>query len=223
MPPDPSVTLDIETATTLRSWLRSVSQRDSLEPAVADPLVALRAAIDSQLHGQAESAPLELSVSTTTVPSNSPSHSRSETRSPSADESTDEDRPAGRADEASPAEPCDTAPSQVYDDLPAQAWHASPARADASLETDPVETDDHDSMSPAGPGGDTSASGAAPPSQFVTAYECDVCGVVREMETSIKVCAYVADCPMCGAADVRFSAITIPTPLQDDSRHGCHG
>ncbi len=224
MTPDPSVTLDIETAITVGSWLHRMSEHESLEPAVAEPLAGLAAAIGRPIRNQAvsEDAPYELSIMTA-IQSTSPSHSRSDTRGPRADrpEPLDEceDPHAGRGDEAEPAQPSDRAPSQVYGELPEQAWDASPARGDANPDRDHTESAGHDSQSPAGSGGESWESGSTPPSQFVTAYECEVCSGVHEMEASVKVCAYVADCPVCGAVDARFTAIEIPTPVSGDSRH----
>ena len=53
--------------------------------------------------------------------------------------------------------------------------------------------------------------------QFVTSYECNVCGAIQEMETSLQVCAFVDDCAACGAADVRFTAAGIPEPIHDST------
>ncbi len=223
MPPDPSITLDIETAITVGSWLHGMSEHESLEPAVAEPLAGLAAAIGRPIRDQAvaEDAPYELSIMTA-IQSTSPSHSRSDTRGPRADrpEPLDEceDPHAGRGDEARPAEPPDRAPSQVYGELPEQAWDASPARGDANPDRDHTESAAHDSSSPVHPDRGTGESGPTASSQFVTAYECGVCSGVHEMEASVKVCAYVADCPVCGAVNARFTAIEIPTPRSEDSR-----
>lgn len=35
---------------------------------------------------------------------------------------------------------------------------------------------------------------------------------IIEMETSLEVCAFVGDCTVYGAVDVRFTAIGIPSP-----------
>lgn len=53
--------------------------------------------------------------------------------------------------------------------------------------------------------------------QFVTSYECSVCGAIQEMETSLQVCAFVDDCAACGAVDVRFTAVGIPEPVNDST------
>ncbi len=225
MPPDPSVTLDIETAITVGSWLHGMSEHESLEPTVAEPLDALAGAIGRPIRDQAvpKDAPYELSI-TTAIQSTSPLHSRSDTRGPRADRpeppDESEDPHAGRGDEVEPAQPSDRAPSQVYGELPEQAWDASPTRTDASSTRDHTESDAHDSPSPspAHPDSGTGESGPTPSSQFVTAYECGVCSGVHEMEASVKVCAYVADCPVCGAVDARFTASEIPTPRSEDSR-----
>ena len=53
--------------------------------------------------------------------------------------------------------------------------------------------------------------------QFVTSYECSVCGANQEIETSLQVYAFIDDCAGCGAVDVRLSAIGIPEPVQDSA------
>ncbi|MFC4989124.1 hypothetical protein [Saliphagus infecundisoli] len=221
MPSDSSITLDTETAVTVGSWLQSMSQHDSLEPAVAEPLAGLAAAIGDRVREQevSEAAPLELSV-TTVAPSNGPSHSNDEDHSASAGEPTDENppTPTGHGDEGSLTEPSARPPSQVYDDLPAHAWDACPAHGDTSSNRDHAGAADDPSSPLGGAGGEAWESEAAPPSQFVTAYECEVCGGVHEMEASVKVCAYVADCPVCGAVDTRFTAIEIPMPRSEGAR-----
>ncbi|WP_114579263.1 hypothetical protein [Saliphagus sp. LR7] len=219
MPLDSSITLDIETAVTVGSWLQRMSQQESLEPAIAEPVADLAAAIGDRVREQevSEDAPLELSV-TTAAPSDSPSHSDEEDRSPSTDEY--ENLEGGRSDEDSLSEQSATPPSQVYDDLPAHAWDASPVQGDVSSDRDRAESDDCHSSSAAEPGREVWESGRTPPLKFVTAYECEVCGSLQERETSVKVCAYVADCPVCTAADARFTAIEIPTLLSEDPHSG---
>ncbi|MFC7164866.1 hypothetical protein [Halospeciosus flavus] len=44
-----------------------------------------------------------------------------------------------------------------------------------------------------------------------------MCGALRELETSLQVCAFVDDCAGCDAVDVRFSAVGIPEPVHDSS------
>ncbi|WP_306060417.1 hypothetical protein [Natronococcus wangiae] len=240
---DPTVTLALDTAPALRSWLRSVSQRDALDPAVADSLAELAGAIDSQLHSQVhdQTESLELSVSTTQFPQDTSSSSRANHSRYAEDKPADLDTcpsPRPETDDsadteietATETEPCESDPSQIYDELPAHAWNPDTAKTDGSSTTeagaDAPERDDRDPPSPSTPGSDSTPDDpdrdgeALPPTEYVTAYECDVCGVRREMETSVKVCAFVADCPICNAIDVRFSAVEIPTPIQDHSRHG---
>lgn len=53
------------------------------------------------------------------------------------------------------------------------------------------------------------------PVQYFTIYECSVCGSIRELETSLQVCAFVEDCAACSVTNVRFTAIEIPSPIPD--------
>ncbi len=53
------------------------------------------------------------------------------------------------------------------------------------------------------------------PVRYLTAYECSVCGSIRELETSLQVCAFVDDCAACGAVDVRYNPTEVPSPLSD--------
>ena len=48
---------------------------------------------------------------------------------------------------------------------------------------------------------------------YRTAYECTVCGEVRTVATSRRVCAFVDACPTCGAV-ARFTAAGNPTPYK---------
>ncbi|MFC6763704.1 hypothetical protein [Natrinema soli] len=244
MSPDSTVMLALDTASALRSWLRSASQHDALDPTVADSLADLAGAIDSQLHSQVhdQAESLELSVSTTQFPPDTSSsradHSRcAEDKSADLDtypsprpETDDSAETEIETDTGTKTEPCESDPSQIYDELPAHAWNPDTAKTDGSSTTEAgtnaPERDDRDTPSPSTPGSDSTPDDpdrdreALPPAEYVTAYECDVCSVRREMETSVKVCAFVADCQVCNAIDVRFSAVEIPTPIPDHSRHG---
>lgn len=105
-----------------------MSQHESLEPAVAEPLAGIAAAIGDRIREQevSEAALLELSV-TTIIPSDGSSHARDSDRSPNGDELSDEyeDPHAERGDEDSLAERSVTSSSHVDDDLPAHAWGAT--------------------------------------------------------------------------------------------------
>ena len=54
------------------------------------------------------------------------------------------------------------------------------------------------------------------PVQYVTTFECSVCGAHRVLAASIQVCAYLEDCPNCGTANARFTANEIPMRVSDE-------
>jgi hypothetical protein len=52
------------------------------------------------------------------------------------------------------------------------------------------------------------------PVRYHISYECSVCGEVRELETPLRVCAFVDECMSCGTV-ARFTAVGIPTPVSN--------
>ncbi|WP_049983766.1 hypothetical protein [Halorubrum sp. BV1] len=68
-------------------------------------------------------------------------------------------------------------------------------------------------------GSDTGSAGtgtSAEPVQYVTTFECSICGAHRVLAASIQVCAYLEDCPNCGTANARFTANEIPIRISDE-------
>ncbi len=51
--------------------------------------------------------------------------------------------------------------------------------------------------------------------RYLTDYECSVCGSIRELETSLQMCAFVDDCATCGTINVRVTAVGIPEPIHN--------
>jgi hypothetical protein len=121
-------------------------------------------------------------------------------------------------DERTPAEPAglDTdvsEPDRIYDTLFDSAWHLDHAQS---------TTNRKQSSTAASHGKTTTASNPRtqrqhhrPSVRYRTAYECSVCGGVRELEISLRVCPFVDECANCGAI-ARFTAGGIPTTLRKD-------
>jgi hypothetical protein len=63
--------------------------------------------------------------------------------------------------------------------------------------------------------GNTGTGTPTEPVQYVTTFECSVCGAHRMLAASILVCAYLEDCPNCGTANARFTANEIPMRVSD--------
>ncbi|EMA31935.1 hypothetical protein [Haloarcula japonica] len=214
MATDPSFRLELDTATALRDWLLDASHRDTTGTVVAESLAELAAGIDGQLHGQSEY--LEIGVSTTKFPPMNSSSSlddqseMSETADPSGQDTDAADCPAERGS----VDTEHTGPSQVYDALPSDAWHSPTGEDSTCSEGSSTSTTGYEQTPTAGRSRnrpDTDEDSGA--FQFVTSYECGVCGAVQEMETSLQVCAFIDNCAACGAVDVRFSAVGIPEPM----------
>jgi hypothetical protein len=201
----PSFTVNVETAATLREWLFENAVEKHGESDISEPLAELAAAIDGELHEQAES--IELGASARTFPPANQDASL-DAHSPAVDRRSE--------DGDSTAEPNgfakDTEPDRIYDVLPDSAWQ---------LDNDQFSTNRENSPTTASPNSGTAASGPQtrqqrnrPSVRYRTTYECAVCGGMRELETTLRVDAFVDECATCGTV-ARFTTIEIPTPIQD--------
>ncbi|QIO25586.1 hypothetical protein [Haloarcula sp. JP-L23] len=207
MSPTPLFTLDVETATAFRDWLFETGVENHTEPQIADPLAALAAAIDGELHDSTEY--VAISASTTAFPPNDRPTSGDDAGSPTHQEPAEPPQPA----DTGPVDDAD--PGRLYDSLPDDAWHASLGQHDPD-QAGPSPADDQKMSAAAAPhtqGGENDRM----PVRYRTTYQCSVCGCIRELETSLQVCAFVDDCAGCGAVDVRFSAVGIPESIHDPS------
>lgn len=186
MATDPSFRLELDTATALRDWLLDASHRDTTDTVVAESLAELAAGIDGQLHGQSEY--LEIGVSTTKFPptNSSPAPDDQSEISETADPSGQDTDAAGYPAERSSVD-TDTDPSQVYDTLPDDAWRPPTEEDAAPSEQSSTSTNDHEQAPTATAGCNRSNSEDSTAFQFVTSYECEVCGAIQEMETSLQV------------------------------------
>ena len=206
MSPAPSFTLDVETATAFRDWLFETGVENHTDPQIANPLAELAAAIDGELHDSTEY--VAISASTTAFPPTDHSAGVDDGGSATHETVADPTRPA----DAVPADDTDSDPARLYDSLPDGAWHGSLDQPDPAPVA-PSSADGQETPSTAAP--HTQGGENRIPVRYRTAYECSVCGSLRELETSLQVCAFVDDCAGCGAVDVRFSAVGIPEPVHD--------
>jgi hypothetical protein len=201
----PSYTVDRETAATLREWLFENAVEKHGESEIFEPLAELAAAIDGVLYEGAES--VELGAWAQTVP---PGH-----RYASHVDGISVDEP--RSDDArDPAEPAAldvgiSKPDRIYDTLPDSAWPLDHEQSTTNRERSPTAAS-HGRATPTATSR-TRRQQHRPSVRYRTAYECSVCGGVRELETSLLVCAFVDECANCGAV-ARFTADGIPTPLR---------
>ncbi|UPV76988.1 hypothetical protein M0R89_22320 (plasmid) [Halorussus limi] len=201
----PSYTVDRETAATLREWLFENAVEKHGESEIFEPLAELAAAIDGVLYEQAEA--VELGAWAQAV---SPSHrDTSHVSGSPVDES--------RSDDANePAEPDAldmgiSKPDRIYDTLPDSAWQLDHDQSTTNREQSSTATS-HDKTTPAS-NPRTRRQHHRPSVRYRTAYECSVCSSVRQLETSLRVCAFVDECPSCGTV-ARFTAGGIPTPFR---------
>ena len=202
----PSFTVDRETAATLREWLFENAVEKHGESDISEPLANLAAAIDGELHEQAEA--IELGASARTTPPT--------TRDTPLDDraSVDNHQPD---DAGSPAEPAAfdadiSEPDRIYDTLPDSAWQLGPDQPVTNQDDSPT-TGSHDKETvKSNP--HTRQQKHRTQVRYRTSYECSVCGEIRELETSLRVCAFVDECAGCGAV-ARFTAVEIPTPLKE--------
>jgi len=208
MSPAPSFTLDVETATAFRDWLFETGVKNHTDPQIANPLAELAAAIDGELHDSTEY--VSMSASTTAFPPTDHSAGVDDAGSAAHEASADPTRPA----DAVPIDDTDSDPTRLYDSLPDDVWHGSLDQPDPAPVA-PSSADGQETPSTAAP--HTRGGENRMPIRYRTSYKCSVCGSLRELETSLKVCAFVDDCAGCGAVDVRFSAVGIPEPIHDAS------
>jgi hypothetical protein len=206
MSPTPSFTLDVETATAFRDWLFETGVENHAEPQIAEPLAELAAAIDGELHDSTEY--VAISASTTAFPSTDHSAGVDDAGSATHQESAEPTRPADTV----PVDDTDSDPSRLYDSLPDDVWHDSLDQHDPG-QAETASGHRQEPSSTVVP--HTQGRDGRIPVRYRTSYECSVCGCLRELETSLQVCAFVDDCAGCGAVDVRFSAIGIPEPVHD--------
>lgn len=218
MATDPSFRLDLNTATALRDWLLDTSRCETTETAVAESLAELAAGIDGQLHGQFEY--LEIAV----TPANYPPTNSS--ASPDTQSDVDESDDLATQDTDAAASPVERDPvddghtdlPQVYDALPNDAWHPPTGGDSTRSEGSSTSMTDYPQTPTAASSRNRSDNDEASAAfQFVTSYECRVCGAIQEMESSLQVCAFVDDCAACGAVDVQFTAVGIPERIRDSS------
>lgn len=200
----PSFTVDRETAAIFREWLFHNAVEKHGESDISEPLAELAAAIDGELHEQAEA--VELAASARTIPP--------DTRDTPLDDraSVDYHRPD---DAGSPAEPAAldadvSVPDRIYDTLPDSAWQLDQDQSPMNREDPPTSTS-HNSET-AISSHYTRWQNHRPSARYRTPFECSVCASSRELETSIRVCAFVDHCSTCGTV-ARFKAVGIPTPL----------
>jgi hypothetical protein len=202
----PSFTVDRETAATLREWLFENAVEKHGESDISEPLANLAAAIDGELHEQAEA--IELGASARTTPPT--------TRDASLDDRASIDD--HHLDEAnSPAEPAafdaDASESdRIYDTLPDSAWQLGPNQPVTNQDDSPKTTSSDKKKATSNP--QIRQQNHRPQVRYRTSYECSVCGEIRELETSLRVCAFVDECAGCGAV-TRYIAVEIPTPFRE--------
>ena len=201
----PSYTVDRETAGTLREWLFENAVEKHGESEISEPLAELAAAIDGVLYEQAEAVELGVWAQTDPLGHRDTSHvDGSSVDEPRSDDARD------------PAEPAAldvgiSKPDRIYDTLPDSAWQLDHEQSMTNQERSPSAAS-HGRATPT----ETSRTRRQqhrPSVRYRTAYECSVCGSVRELETSLRVCAFVDECPSCGAV-ARFTAGGIPTPFR---------
>jgi hypothetical protein len=209
MSPAPSFTLDVETATAFRDWLFETGVENHNDPQIANPLAELAAAIDGELHDSTEY--VAISASATAFPPTDHSAGVDDAGSATHEASADPTRPA----DAVPVDDTDSDPARLYNSLSDDAWHGSLNQHDPAP-AGPTPADGQKpslTVAPRTQGGENDRM----PVRYRTTYQCSVCGSIRELETSLQVCAFVDDCAGCGAIDVQFSAVGIPEPVHDSS------
>ena len=201
----PSYTVDRETAATLREWLFEHAVEKHGESEIFEPLAELAAAIDGVLYEQAEAVELGVWPQTDPLGHRDTSHvDGSSVDEPRSDDARD------------PAEPAAldvgiSKPDRIYDTRPDSAWQLDHEQSMTNQERSPTAAS-HGRRTPTATSR-TRRQQHRPSVRYRTAYECSVCGSVRELETSLRVCAFVDECPSCGAV-ARFSAGGIPTPFR---------
>ncbi|AZH27296.1 hypothetical protein [Haloplanus aerogenes] len=203
----PSYTVDRETAATLREWLFEKAVEKHGESEISEPLAELAAAIDGVLYEQAEAVELGAWAQTDPLGHRDTSH---------VDGSSVEEPRSDDAREPAESAALDMGISKsdhIYDTLPDSAGQLNHEQSTTNREQPPTATP-HGKTTPAA-NSRIRRQQHRPSVRYHTAYECSVCRNVRELETSLRVCAFVDECPSCGAV-ARFTAGGIPTPLRKD-------
>ena len=201
----PSYTVDRETAATLREWLFENAVEKHGESDISEPLAELAAAIDGALYE--EVGDVELGAWAQTVGHRDTSHVNG---SPVDESRSDDARHPAEPD------PLDTGlnePDRSTGTRPDSAWHPNHEQSTTNQERSPDSNASRQDVIDIQPR--TRRQQHRPSVRYRTAYECSVCGSVRELETSLQVCAFVDECPSCGVA-ARFTADGIPTPFRKD-------
>ncbi|MFD1600661.1 hypothetical protein ACFSBX_17110 [Halobellus rarus] len=203
----PSYTVDRETAATLREWLFESAAEKHGESEISEPLAELAAAIDGVLYEEAKA--VELGAWTQTV---SPSHrDASHVDGSAVDEFRSDD--AREPAESAARDVGISKPDRIYDTLPDSAWQLDHEQSTTNREQSPTATSHGKTTAAANPR--TRRQQHRLSVRYRTTYKCSVCSSVRELETTLRVCAFVDECSSCGAV-ARFTADGIPTPLRKD-------
>ena len=203
----PSYTVDRETAATLREWLFEHAVEKHGESEISEPLAELAAAIDGALYEEAEA--VELGAWARAGPLGHRDTSRVDGSPVDESRSDDAREPAG-------PDVLDMGISKsdrIYDTLPDSAWQLDHDQSTTNRERSPTAAAHGKAAPAANPR--TRRQQHRPSVRYRTAYECSVCSSVRELETSLRVCAFVDECSNCGAV-ARFTADGLPTPLRKD-------
>jgi len=202
----PSYTVDRETAATLREWLFDRAVEEHGESEISETLAELAAAIDGILYEEAEA--VELGVWARTVPP-------TDRDTLQVDGSPiNEHRPD---DAHNPVDPGAldagvSEPDRSYDTLSDSTWQLDHEQSTTNREQSPTAAS-HGKTTPASnPCTRRQHHGSSV--RYRTAYECSVCGSVRELEISLRVCAFLDQCTSCGAVAC-FTADGIPTPFKE--------
>jgi len=202
----PSYTVDRETAATLREWLFEHAVEKHGESEISEPLAELAAAIDGVLYEEAAAVELGAWAQTGPLGHRDASH---------VDESPVDE---SRSDDArDPAEPAAlymgiSKPERIYDTLSDPAWQLDHEQSTTNRERSPTAASHGKATPAANPR--TRRQQHRPSVRYRTAYKCSVCSSVRELETTLRVCAFVDECSSCGAL-ARFTADGIPTPFSE--------
>jgi hypothetical protein len=201
----PSYTVDRETAATLREWLFEHAVEKHGESEIFEPLAELAAAIDGVLYEQAEAVELGVWAQTDPLGHRDTSHvDGSSVDKPRSDDARDPPEPNVLDVDVSESD-------RSYDTLPDSAWQLDHEQSMTNQERSPTAAS-HGRATPASnPYTRRQHHGSSV--RYRTAYECSVCGRVREVETSLRVCAFVDECLSCRAV-ARFTADGIPTPFR---------
>lgn len=99
-------------------------------------------------------------------------------------------------------------PDRIYDTLPDSAWQLDHDQSAANEDRAPMTAPNARETVSSGPHPWRQTN--RPSVRYRTAYECSVCRGVHELDTSLRVCAFVNECGTCGTV-ARFTAVGVPT------------